>query len=162
MPSRTWLRTLCRTTKRLKAVRPAVMSTMESRKRVRRRVRGTRVLPDGAEKVCATGSDEGAKAISANELVTHSVHSAEVYRTGRVALQLLAKLQDMVVDGAGGRIILVSPDLVQQFVPADDAVGILHQKLQGLKFLSSQDYDLALALDFHFLEVDRDTVETHE
>ena len=61
IPSRTWLRTLCRTTRRLSAVRPAVMSNIESRKRVRRLVRGTSAFPDCTGKVCETGSDEGAK-----------------------------------------------------------------------------------------------------
>src|SRR5579871_4213811 len=99
------------------------------------------------------------KEVSAHEFVAHSVYGAEVYRTGGVAFQFLAQLQDVIIDGAGRRIILISPNLIQQLVTADDAVGILHQELQGLEFLGGQDHDLAVALHLHFLEVDRDAVE---
>jgi hypothetical protein len=74
------------------------------------------------------------------------VYRAEVYRTGGVAFQFLAKLEDVVVDGAGRRIILVSPDFVQQFVAANHAVGVLHEKLQSLEFLRGQDYNFAVSL----------------
>src|SRR5271166_461624 len=100
--------------------------------------------------------------MSADELVAHAVRGAEVDGTGGVALQLLTQLQDMVVHSAGRGIILVSPNFVQQFVTADHPVGILHQKLQGLKFLRGQHYDLAVTLNFHLLEVDRDAVEANE
>src|SRR5258708_27969630 len=108
---------------------------MDSRKRVRSRVRGTSLLPDCPGKACEAGSNERSKGLSTYELIAHSVHSAEVYRTGRVALQFLAQFQDMVIHGAGPGIIFVSPNFVQQFVPADGPVGILRQKLQGLEFL---------------------------
>jgi len=42
----------------------------------------------------------GPKGLSTNELIAHSVHRAEVYRTSRVALQFLAQFQDMVIHGA--------------------------------------------------------------
>jgi divalent metal cation (Fe/Co/Zn/Cd) transporter len=35
-------------------------------------------------------------------------------------------------------IVLVAPYFVQQFVPADDPIGILHQKLERLELLGSQ------------------------
>src|ERR1700731_3138457 len=100
MPSRTCRSTLCRTTRRLKAVRPAVITTMESKKRVRSRVRGTSVLPEFPGKAGETDSDEGAKGLSANELITHSMYRAEMHWTGRVALQFLAQFKDMVIYGA--------------------------------------------------------------
>ncbi len=82
-------------------MRLEVISTIESRKRVRSRVRGASELPDRAGKLFVTGYDEGAKEISATELVTHSVYGAEGYRTGGGAFQFLAKLQDVVVHSAG-------------------------------------------------------------
>ena len=63
------------------------------------------------------------------------MHGAEVNRTGRIAFQFLPQLQNVIIHGAGGWVILVSSDLVQQLVTTDDAVGILHHKLQGLEFL---------------------------
>ncbi len=68
----------------------------------------------------------------------------------------------MVVDGARRRIVLVAPDFIQQFVAADDPVGVLHQELERLEFLRGQDYDLPIALDFHFLEIGGDAVETDD
>src|ERR1700683_361761 len=162
MPSRTWFSMLWRTTSKLNAVRPAVISTMESKKRVRRRVLGTSVPAEGSGRVCETGSNEGAKGISANELVTHSVYRAEVYRTGGGAFQFLAKLQDVIVDGAGRGIILVSPDFVEQFIAANHAVGVLHEELQGLEFLRGQNHHLAFAHYFHLFEVNGDAVETYQ
>ena len=65
---------------------------------------------------------------SADEFVAHPVHCAEVYRFGHVALKFLAKSENMIVHGAGGRMILVSPHFFQQFIAADHAIRILHQR----------------------------------
>src|ERR1700674_2643061 len=48
-----------------------------------------------------------------HKLVTHAMNSPEMYRIGRVFLQLLPKLQNMIVHRAGGWIILVTPYLIQ-------------------------------------------------
>lgn len=50
---------------------------------------------------------------SAHELIPHSVHGAEVYRTGRILFQFLTKLKNMVVHGPSGGVILVAPDFIQ-------------------------------------------------
>src|SRR5579862_1280408 len=60
MPCRTWFCTLWRTTSRLTAVNPKVISTIESRKRVRNRVRGTSVPGKYSGNVFETDSDEAA------------------------------------------------------------------------------------------------------
>jgi len=73
--------------------------------------------------------------VSTNELIPHSMDGAEVYRAGWILLQFLAEFQNVIVDGPGRRIILVSPNLVQQFVTADDPFGVLHQELKRLEFL---------------------------
>ena len=62
----------------------------------------------------------------ANELIAHSVYRAEVYGTGWVFFQFLAKLQDVIVNRTGGRVVLITPHFIQQLVAADYAVGILH------------------------------------
>src|SRR3984957_7143935 len=96
---------------------------------------------------------------SANKLVSHTVHGAEVYRTGWVSLKFLPELENVVVDGAGGRIMLIAPHLIEQLVAGNDAIGILHQELKRFEFLSGENHGLAVALDFYFLEVRRDAVE---
>src|ERR1035438_4208771 len=85
-----------------------------------------------------------------------------MYRAGRVFLQFLAKLENMVVDGACRGIVLVAPHFVQKFVAVDDPVGVLHQKLEGLKLLGRQNHDPAVPLHFHLLEVGGDVVETRD
>jgi len=62
---------------------------------------------------------------SRNKLVAHAVNRPEVYRIGWVLLQLLPQFQNVVVDGARGRIILVAPDFIQQFVARNHALRIL-------------------------------------
>src|ERR1700680_2573288 len=98
----------------------------------------------------------------ANELITHSVYRAEVYGTGWVLFQFLAKLQDVIVNRTGGRVVLITPDFVQQLVPADNPVGILHQELERLEFLSGQNHLLAIAQDFHFLKIRGNTVKAYQ
>ena len=69
---------------------------------------------------------------SGDELVAHPMYCAEVYWFGDIALQFLAKSENMIVHGAGGRIILVSPHFFQQFLAADHAIRILHQNRKAL------------------------------
>ena len=66
------------------------------------------------------------------------MYGAEVYGARWVFLQFLPKFKYMVIDGTGGRIVLITPDFIQQFVAADYPVGILHQKLESLEFLRGQ------------------------
>src|SRR5215472_2117804 len=119
------------------------MSTMESRNLVRSRT-FTILLP---------------LQLSTDELIAYTVHRPEVHWIGRFFLQFLPKLQDMVVNGPGGRIIVISPDLVEQFVASNDALGILHHELQGLEFLRSEGDGLTFAEHFHLAEVNEDLVE---
>src|SRR5579871_5313048 len=99
---------------------------------------------------------------SANKLISHPVYCAEVYRARGIFLQLLAEFENVIVHGPSRRIILISPNFVQQLVAADHPVGVLHQKLKGLELLGGQNDGLAVALDFHFLEVRLDAVKAHE
>jgi hypothetical protein len=97
---------------------------------------------------------------SADELIAHSMHHAEVYELCEIALQFLAKSENMIVHGVGGRMILVVPHFFQ-FIATDHAIWILHKKLQSLEFLRSQHHNLAVAQHFHFLQVERTVIETN-
>ena len=68
------------------------------------------------------------------------MHSPKMHGIRRIGLQLLAELQDMIVNRARGRIILIAPDFIQQFIARDDTLGILHKELQGLEFLRGERY----------------------
>ena len=71
----------------------------------------------------------------AHKLVTYAVDSAEVRRVPGVSLQLLPKLQNVVVHRARRRIVLITPDFIQQLIARDHPLGILQKKFQRLEFL---------------------------
>src|SRR6476646_6638276 len=98
----------------------------------------------------------------ADEFIPHPMHRAEVYRTGGILLQLLPKLKDVIVYGPGRGVILVSPDFIQEFVPADHPVGILYEELEGLELLGGEHHEFAVALHFHFPEIGRDVIEADD
>ena len=56
---------------------------------------------------------------------------SEVYRIGRIFLQLLSQLQNVIVHGARGRIILIAPDFIQQFVAGNYSLRIPHHGIYG-------------------------------
>jgi hypothetical protein len=59
--------------------------------------------------------------------MAHSVYCAEVYRFGDIALQFLAKSEDMIGHGTKGGMILLSPHFFQQFIAADQAIRIAQE-----------------------------------
>src|SRR3954469_21475733 len=156
--------TLRRTSSRLVVVSPAVITSIESRKRVRRRTRGRSapITAVGASPEEWITDSDFEFTVSTNELVSHSVYRAEMYRARWVFLQFLAEFQDVIVDRAGGRIVLISPDLVKQFIAADDSVGILNQELERFEFLSRQHHRCAIPLDLHLFEVRGDVIEADD
>src|SRR5215472_644777 len=114
---RIWVCTLRCTSRKLVVVNPAVMTSIDIRNRVRRRTRGNRAptaVDAASPDMCGAGSEDGLTELT-HELISHSVHRTEVDRARGVFLQFLAEFQDMVIHGASGRIVLVSPNLVQQF-----------------------------------------------
>ena len=56
------------------------------------------------------------------EFIAGAMYRAKVQRVGRIFLQLLAKPHDVVIDGARGGVVLVSPDLIQEFFAGDHAL----------------------------------------
>src|ERR1700752_2293257 len=52
---------------------------------------------------------------SRRKFVSGAVHGHQKTRRGRIRLQLLAQAKHVIVDGSGGGIILIAPDLVEQF-----------------------------------------------
>src|SRR6516165_7838543 len=65
----------------------------------------------------------------------------------------------MVIDGPRCGIVLIAPYLAEQFVPRDHTLGVLHQKLQGIKLTRRQFDERSVANDFHFREVDCDSIK---
>ena len=123
---------------------PAEIKTMESKNLVRSR---TLTMPLASRRILA------------HELIAYTVHGPEMYWVGGVFLQLLAQLQDVVVHRPGGRVVVISPDFVEQFIAGDDSLSILHHEFQRLKFLRRQGDGLAFTDDFHFGEVNGNIAE---
>src|SRR5690242_13880941 len=82
-----------------------------------------------------------------------------MYWVGGVFLQLLTQFQDVVVDGSGRGVIVVSPNLVQQFIARDNPLRVLQQEFQRLELLSCKGNSLSLADHFHFADIDVNIVE---
>lgn len=82
-------------------VKPAVITSIESKKRVRNRSLGRSAAAGSVWFVVRARSGYEFKTRSANELVSHAVYRAEMYRTGWVSFQFLAKFENVVIDRAG-------------------------------------------------------------
>src|SRR5260370_35672054 len=61
----------------------------------------------------------------------------------------------MVVDGASTRIALVSPHLVEKFIPRDHSSCILEEIGQGLELLACESDKLPTSMDFHGIKTYR-------
>src|SRR5215469_15860882 len=72
-----------------------------------------------------------------DKFVSCAVDGEEMLRIGWIALQLLSQLENLIVDRARRRITVVSPDLVQKFIAAQDSLRILSEKLQELELVRS-------------------------
>src|SRR6476660_3384365 len=142
--------TLCRTSRRLVQVRPAEISNIESRNLVRIRSFSIGALS------CRLWS----LSKSRYKFVAHAVDRSEVYRIGRIFLQLLSQLQNVIVHGARGGIILIAPDFIQQFVAGNYSLRIPHHELQGLELLGREPDGLAVARHFHLGKIHGDAIET--
>jgi hypothetical protein len=75
------------------------------------------------------------------------MHGLEVNGTGGIRLEFLTQPQNVVIDCAGGGIVLESPDLVQQFVPRDHPPRTGYEEPEEFKFQGGQDNWLVRAAD---------------
>lgn len=89
------------------------------------------------------------------ELVTNAAHSSKMCRPRRLSLEFLTQPQNMVVDGARARIVLVSPHLVKQFVAGNRSPFIANHVLQYLELHGSERDGLSVAPRFHRRKIDR-------
>jgi hypothetical protein len=64
------------------------------------------------------------------------MNSAEVNRVRGVRLELLTKLEYLVVDGTGGEMEAHSPDIVEQFFTRNGTARIVEEITEKLEFVS--------------------------
>jgi hypothetical protein len=85
--------------------------------------------------------------ISSYEFVTYSVHSQKVTRFLGNGFEFLANANNMGIHGAGGREILVAPDLVEKALAAQRLSGVTEKVLEQLKLLARELHALSPAHD---------------
>jgi hypothetical protein len=76
--------------------------------------------------------------IANHKLIASPVNSQEEARIGGVRLKSLPKTENVVVDGASGGIVLVSPDLIEKFFARKNSPGRRGEELQEFEFLGRQ------------------------
>jgi hypothetical protein len=87
------------------------------------------------------------------------MHGAEVDGSGRIGFKLLAQLHDVVVDGPCGRVRGVVPDVGEEFLTGDDAVGVFDEVLEQLNLVCGESDGDSVLGDNHPGEVGRDVSE---
>jgi hypothetical protein len=58
-----------------------------------------------------------------HKLVTCAVQRQEVTRSAGIWFELLSEPEDVIVNGARGRIVIVSPNFVQEFLSRENFAG---------------------------------------
>src|ERR1700756_5446262 len=75
---------------------------------------------------------------SSHELVPHSMHGQKKTGLLRNRLQFLSNAHDMSIHRAGGRKILITPNLVEQPLAAQGLAGVTKKMLEEIKFFARE------------------------
>src|SRR5580658_7537760 len=97
--------------------------------------------------------------VSSYEFVTYPVHRQKVTRLFGDGFEFLANANNMGIHGAGGRKILVAPDLVEKPVAAQCFSGVTEKVLEQLKLLPRELDALSPAHDLVAAQIDLDVAE---
>src|SRR5215469_1920684 len=92
--------------------------------------------------------------LSPHEFVADSVHGQKITRLVGNGFEFLANADNMRVDGAGGRKILVTPHFVEKAVAAQGLSGMTEKVLEELELLSGKLDALAGANNLITAEID--------
>jgi hypothetical protein len=87
--------------------------------------------------------------------------SKEVARIGWVKLQFLPKFEDLVVDAAGGWIVVVSPDIGEQLFARNDALSVLEKEAEQFELMGSEADVLIVLANQHAGKVDLALAKTN-
>src|SRR5215831_2747751 len=86
-----------------------------------------------------------------SEFVPDSMHGSKKHRTSEIRLQFLPQTQNVIVDRSGARIIVISPNLVQEIVSRNCPVWIRDKVLQHFELHGSQVHRTVGSADLHGL-----------
>src|SRR5512139_3607242 len=87
------------------------------------------------------------------EPIADAVNGEEMLRFVAVVAELLAQLDDDLVEGASGAVIVVAPDLVEQAIPRQHLAGMSIEELQQLQLLGSEFFDRLAAFQLEGLGI---------
>src|SRR5262249_28227455 len=88
-----------------------------------------------------------------HKLVTQSVNCQKVHWFRRIIFQLLAKAHDPVVDSSRCRILMESPDVIQQLVSRDGHLRMHQEIMQRLELLHGGPEPLPAAVQFQLAKI---------
>src|SRR5882672_1600502 len=77
----------------------------------------------------------------------------------RFQLKFLPQFQNVVVNSAGTRIVVIAPHFVEEFVARDYSPGIRHKELKDLELHCSQAHWAIRSTDFHRQEINAHLAE---
>src|SRR5436309_3013509 len=78
---------------------------------------------------------------SGREFVPNAVDGQDVFRFFAVVAEFFSQLNDDLVESAGGSVVAVAPDLVQQAVAREDFARMRVEDLQQLQFFGGEFLD---------------------
>src|SRR5580698_403146 len=90
---------------------------------------------------------------SRDKFISCAVNREQMPRVCRVRLQLLAKLQNLIVYGSRRWIKVITPHFVQQNIAGEHALRIFGKELQQIKIVGGEDDRRTVAHHRHFSEV---------
>src|SRR5215831_1222860 len=90
------------------------------------------------------------------ELIPHSMHSQKELRLIGDGLQFLAQANDVCIHGASGRVVCISPDLVEQMIAAQGFAAMAEEVFQQLELERREIHRFSSAQHLVVAEVDLD------
>src|SRR5215216_2065338 len=97
--------------------------------------------------------------ISSDKLIATAVNGKNKTRFFGIRFELLSQMNDVRIDGARGRIILVSPNCIQQSIAAECLYGMRNEVGQQGKLLRREIDDVSFASHFVAANVHFDVAE---
>src|SRR3984957_4134698 len=78
-----------------------------------------------------------------DKFISCAIDGQQMLGVCRIWLQLLAQLQNLIIYRTRRRIEIVSPNLVEQDIACEDALGIYREEFQELEFVSGKNNRIA-------------------
>src|SRR5579875_2774912 len=88
---------------------------------------------------------------SYDKFVPRAIDGQQMLRIGWIRLQLLAQLEDLVINGACSRVGVIAPDFIQQHFTREHTVDIQRKELEQLELVRGENNRGTIAPGRHAL-----------